>query len=143
MSLSLGEVFFSMTQPIKHHCPQIGSGRPGFTGCPGSGPRPPCLWRLPQQLSPWGLWVEQEESSGVLIHVTPVGLEPPQERGRKVITRLLPWASLVAQWLRIYLPMQGTRVRALVREDPACRGATKPVRHNYQACALEPASHSY
>ena len=40
-------------------------------------------------------------------------------------------ASLVAQWLRICLPMQGTRVRALVWEDPTCRGATKPVRHNY------------
>ena len=26
--------------------------------------------------------------------------------------------SLVAQWLRICLPMQGTRVRALVQEDP-------------------------
>ena len=39
--------------------------------------------------------------------------------------------SLVAQWLRIRLPVQGTRVRALVREDPTCRGATKPVRHNY------------
>ena len=52
-------------------------------------------------------------------------------------------ASLVAQRLRIHLPMQGTRVRALVREDPTCRGATKPVRHNYWACALEPASHNY
>ena len=39
--------------------------------------------------------------------------------------------------------MQGTRVRALVREDPTCRGATKPMRHNYWACALEPASHNY
>ena len=39
--------------------------------------------------------------------------------------------SLVAQWLRIHLPMQGTRVRALVWEDPTCRGATKPTRHNY------------
>ena len=38
--------------------------------------------------------------------------------------------SLVAQCLRIRLPMQGTRVRALVREDPTCHGATKPVRHN-------------
>ena len=46
--------------------------------------------------------------------------------------------SLVAQWLRICLPMQGTRVWALVREDPTCRGATKPVRHSYWACALEP-----
>ena len=41
--------------------------------------------------------------------------------------------SLVAQWLRIHLPMQGTRVWALVREDPTCRGATKPVRLNYWA----------
>ena len=52
-------------------------------------------------------------------------------------------ASLVAQWLRIRLPMQGTWVRALVREDPTCRGATKPVRHNYWACTLEPASRNY
>ena len=39
--------------------------------------------------------------------------------------------------------MQGTQVRALVQEDPTCRGATKPVRHNYWACALEPVSHNY
>ena len=41
------------------------------------------------------------------------------------------------------LPMQGTRVRALVRDDPTCRGATKPIRHNYWACTLEPTSHNY
>ena len=40
-------------------------------------------------------------------------------------------ASLVAQWLRICLPMQGTRVRALVWEDPTCRGATGPMSHNF------------
>ena len=51
--------------------------------------------------------------------------------------------ALVAQWLRIHLPMQGTRVRALVREDPTFCGATKPVHHNYWACALEPTSHNY
>ena len=50
--------------------------------------------------------------------------------------------SLVAQWLRIRLPMQGTRVRALVQEDPTCHGATKPMHHNYWACALGPASHN-
>ena len=44
-------------------------------------------------------------------------------------------AFLVAQWLRVCLPMQGTRVRALVWEDPTCPGATKPVSHNYWACA--------
>ena len=41
------------------------------------------------------------------------------------------WASLVAQWLRICLLMQGTRVRALVWEDPTCRGAAGPVSHSY------------
>ncbi|XP_059967992.1 uncharacterized protein LOC132498418 isoform X2 [Mesoplodon densirostris] len=41
------------------------------------------------------------------------------------------WTSLVVQWLRIRLPMKGTRVRALVQEDPTCHGATKPMRHNY------------
>ena len=39
--------------------------------------------------------------------------------------------------------MQGTQVRALVREDPTCRGATKPMCHNFWACALEPTSHNY
>ena len=51
--------------------------------------------------------------------------------------------SLVAQWLRICLPMQGTWVWSLVPEDPTCHGATKPLCHNYWACALEPASHNY
>ena len=38
---------------------------------------------------------------------------------------------LVAQWLRTYLPMQGTRVRPLVREDSTCHRAIKPVHHHY------------
>ena len=46
--------------------------------------------------------------------------------------------SLVAQWLRIHLPMQGTWVRALVWEDPTCCRAAKPMHHSYRACALEP-----
>ena len=63
-----------------------------------------------------------------------------QNQGRKTALMALfkylgekcyEWASLVAQWLRICLPMQGTRVRALVWEDPTCRGATGPVSHNY------------
>ena len=41
------------------------------------------------------------------------------------------------------LLMRGARVQALVREDPTCHGATKPMRHNYWACALEPVSHNY
>ena len=39
--------------------------------------------------------------------------------------------------------MQETQVQALVWEDPTCRGAAKPVRHNYWACALEPVRHNY
>ena len=55
----------------------------------------------------------------------------------------LKGTSLVAQWLRIHLPVQGTWIRALVWEDPTCLRATKPVCHNYWACALEPTSHNY
>ena len=52
-------------------------------------------------------------------------------------------ASLVVQWLGVHLTRQGTQVRALVREDPTCRGATKPVHHNYWVCTLEPMHHNY
>ena len=46
-----------------------------------------------------------------------------------LIKNLPAGASLVAQWLRIRLPMQGTQVRSLVQEDPIRRGATKPASH--------------
>ena len=49
----------------------------------------------------------------------------------KEIYQNVNWASLVVQWLRIRLPMQGTRIQALVQEDPTCHGATKPMHHNY------------
>ena len=39
--------------------------------------------------------------------------------------------------MRICLPMRGTRVRALVWEDPTCRGATRPVSH-VEPARLEP-----
>ena len=39
--------------------------------------------------------------------------------------------------------MQGTRIRALVQEDPTCPVEIKPVHHSYWACALEPMSHNY
>ena len=50
---------------------------------------------------------------------------------KNLLKKMVSWTSLVVQWLRIRLPMQGTRIRALVREDPTCRRAAKPVRHNY------------
>ena len=33
--------------------------------------------------------------------------------------------------------MQGTGVRTLVQEDPTCRGATKPMSHNYWSHVLQ------
>ena len=41
--------------------------------------------------------------------------------------------SLVVQWLRICLPMQGTQVQSLVWEDPTCSWATKPVCRSHWA----------
>ena len=46
--------------------------------------------------------------------------------------------SLVAQWLRIYLPVQGSRVWSLVQEDSTCCRATKPIYCNcWRLRALE------
>ncbi|KAJ8786689.1 hypothetical protein J1605_006178 [Eschrichtius robustus] len=65
------------------------------------------------------------------------------ERENENPKELRPGTSMVAQWLRTRLPVQGTWVQALVLEDPTCHGATKPVRHNYCACALEPTNQNY
>ena len=48
----------------------------------------------------------------------------------KTFSKVASRASLVAQWLRICLLMQETRVRALVWEDPTCHGAAGPVSHS-------------
>ena len=61
----------------------------------------------------------------------------------KYIKNTSTGASLVAQWLRIRLQMQGPWVWALVQEDLTCPGPTKPEHHNYWAYALEPMSHNY
>ena len=71
----------------------------------------------PQLTGIWWLWVGR--TSAVKAHVG---------------------SSLVAQFIRIHLPVQETQVRALVQEDPTCRGATKP---HYGVCALEPGSRNY
>ena len=54
------------------------------------------------------------------------------------------------QWLKIHLPVQGTWVRALVQEDPTCRGATKPCStttepalQSPRATTTEPTCHNY
>ena len=70
------------------------------------------------------LRVNQEEIENINRPITSTEIET-------VIKNLPTGASLVAQWLRVYLPMQGTWVRALVWEDPTCHGAPGPVSHNY------------
>ena len=60
-----------------------------------------------------------------------------------LLKRLTSWPSLVVQWLRVHLAVQGTSVQFLVWEDPTCCGATEPVFHNYWTYALEPASCNY
>ena len=39
--------------------------------------------------------------------------------------------SLGVQWLRIHVPTQGSQVQSLVREDPTCHGATRPLHSDY------------
>ena len=51
--------------------------------------------------------------------------------------------SLVAHWWRVHLSMQGTQNWSLVWEDPTCSRATKPMCHNYWACALETGHSNY
>ena len=67
---------------------------------------------------------------------TPVPLHEPAKQilnhtKNATLRKAAQGASLVAQWLRVCLLMQGMRVRALVWEDPTCRGATRPMCHNY------------
>ena len=70
------------------------------------------------------LRLNQEEIENINRPITSTEIET-------VIKNLPTGASLAAQWLRICLLMQGTRVRALVWEDPTCHGATRPMSHNY------------
>ena len=49
------------------------------------------------------------------------------------IVNILWQTSIVVQWIRTCLLIQGTRVQSLVQEDSTCLGATKPMCHNYWA----------
>ena len=52
-------------------------------------------------------------------------------------------ASPLAQWQRVCLPRQETRVRSLVQGDHTCRGAPTPERQNWWARALRSGGHNY
>ena len=58
-------------------------------------------------------------------------------------TKINSGTSLVAQGIRIQLPVQGTWIQSLTGEDSTCHRATKPVHHNHWAHNVEPASHNH
>ena len=66
----------------------------------------------------------RQSSTKVVIVISFVGVH-------MVLRGTVRGTSLVAQWLRICLPMQGTQVQPLVQEDPTCHGETKPMHHSY------------
>ena len=74
----------------------------------------------------------------ILLDILHMWLMAPSSNLEEVIQRTMCWTSLVVQWLRICLPMQGTWVWALIWEDPIRRGATEPVCRNYWSSHLEP-----
>ena len=51
-----------------------------------------------------------------------------------MLLKMIFQTSLVVQWLRILLPVQGLFIWSLVWEDPTCWGAAKPVCYNCWAC---------
>ena len=106
--------------------PQGASSSPLAGGRPERHPVPLSLLHLsiPPPLPPPGVLAPQQTSlgsqagDGVAMASVVASVNNPRD-------------FHVAQWLRIRLPMQGTQVQALVWEDPTCRGATRPVSHNY------------
>ena len=81
---------------------------------------------------------EQEKTPEKQLNEVEIGNLPEKEFRIMIVKmiqdlgiRMEAGASLVAQWLRVCLLMQGTRVRALVWEDPTCRKAAGPVSRNY------------
>ena len=101
------------------------------------------------------LWKKSSFNGPVLIYhlfsvaaffIRPTPIHPSEQPSITISDSGTPWAFLshhfymvvivhvflgLPWWFGVHLPMQGTRVRALVQEDPTCHGATKPVSHNY------------
>ena len=59
------------------------------------------------------------------------------------LKRVTTGASLVIQWLKICLAIQGTSVQSLIQEDPTYCGATEPMGHKLWAGTLETTGYNY
>ena len=124
----------------------LGASEPNERGVSLSGAFWEWLWLAQHGSCAYPLTNDCTQTAGVSWSAVPWSrANQPTPKGRKRDLKRQPplGASLVAQWLRIHLPLQRTRVQALVCEDPTCRGAATPVHHNYWDCTLEPASHNY
>ena len=97
-------------------------------------------------------WFDAEVGGIVLVTGDTLGSEISEERWEKgevadvyffscyktliILFQLKAWQGL--PWWRSgwesACQCKETRVRALVWEDPTCRGATRPMSHNYWAC---------
>ena len=114
---------------------------PASAGDTGSSPglgrsrMPRSSWaREPQLLSlrVWSLCSATREATMVRGPCTVMRSGPHLPQLEKALTqKRRPNTAKKIKIKRIHLPMQGTRVQALVREDSTCCGATKPMHHNY------------
>ena len=98
----------------------------------------------------WKLWEVTrlcEQNSALIKRLQKVSLSLlPCEvtaGSHQTLNLLMPWpwisqpseiwkigTSLLAQWIRIHLPIQGTWVQFLIREDSTSHGATNPLCHD-------------
>ena len=118
-----------------------GSLEPTVPVCADQGP---CYQK--DNIRTWGTCVGSDHS----LSSTPWGWWHVDTPWNYTCTCLLLWSLrnlllgfLVAQWWRNRLPIQETWIWSLIQEDPTCCRTTKPVRHNYWACAPEPGSGNY
>ena len=104
---------------------------------------------------PAGLGQEEQHSGGHLAPPNPkrkatqtwnpqpptkqlIQVTPPWIREETLLHQRRVWTPLVAQWLRICLPMQGTWVGSLIREDFTCSYAREPQHRTHMPQLLKP-----
>ena len=77
---------------------------------------------------------------GKLIHNTPTrfNLSYRNQTETKLHSQVYNGAFLVVRWLRIHLPMQGTRIQPLVWEDSTCYMVSKPKLLSQHSRACKP-----